>query len=173
VVAIVLGGVALANRSDDATTATTPTTTSAAPSPSPTATTPRPSPSTTSAAPTPSAALLDAGDYLGRPVEDVDRELVGLGYTVVREPRPNPAEDEGTVVDLQPTGRLAPGETVTVTYATAPPAPTPSAEPTPSASPSPTGEGEPDEDEADEDENGAGNGKGKDDKPGKDRGGNG
>ncbi|GAB4079999.1 serine/threonine protein kinase [Modestobacter muralis] len=166
VAAIVLGGVALANRSDEAATGTAPTTTSAAPSASPTASSARPSPSTTSATPTSTQpAPVDADDYVGRPVDDVERELIGLGYAVVREPRVNGAEAEGTVVDLQPTGRLDPGATVTVVFATAPPPPTPSA--TPTASPTAGNEDEPDENEPDENENGGGSGKGKDDKPGR------
>ncbi|MFQ1003946.1 protein kinase domain-containing protein [Modestobacter sp. SSW1-42] len=168
VAAIVLGAVALTNRSGEGTTATPSSTSSAAPSvtPSATATTSaRPSPSATPAAPTPSTVAVDARDHLGRSVDEVERDLVGLGLTVVRQERPNPAEAVGTVVDLQPTGQLEPGATVTVVYAVAPPAPPPSATPSPTASPSETNGDEPDENEPDENEGGGnGEGNGKDDK---------
>ena len=178
VVAIVLGGTALLRDPDDS-SATAPATTTSSSSSSSSSSSPAPTPSSTpstsAAAPTTQAPAVDAGDYVGRPVDDVAGELTGLGYTVVRETRVNGAEAEGTVVDLLPTGRLAPGATVTVVYATAPPPPTPSADPTPTASPTPDDEDEPDEDEPDEDEpdededeeedgngNGNGNGRGRD-----------
>ena len=182
VAAIVLGGVALLGR-DAGDTTTAPSapasaTPSASPRTSPSAS-PRTSASSSAAAPTPRTVDVDAGDYVGSQVDTVVARLTGLGLDVRREPRQTGSVAEGTVVDVQPTGRLAPGTAVTVVFATTPPTPTPtptltptptptSAPPSPSASPSETNEGEPDEDEPDEDENGNRGGNG-----GRNGGGNG
>jgi serine/threonine-protein kinase len=62
--------------------------------------------------------VLDAGDYIGRPVDEVAQRLAGLGLNV--QPRPAVREDAAPdrVVDIDPAGRpLSPGDTVVVTYA--------------------------------------------------------
>jgi predicted Ser/Thr protein kinase len=96
-----------------------------------------------------------ATDYVGRPVGDVQAELVGLGLSVTVTPIETADVPAGQVTAVDPVGDLERGATVTVTYAV-PPVPVPV--PVPPAQPRPdTGE---DSSEEDEDE-GKGNGNGK------------
>ncbi|MCZ2826724.1 MULTISPECIES: protein kinase domain-containing protein [unclassified Modestobacter] len=131
---------------DDGTdTSTTTPTTSAEPTSSPTP--------TTEETTIPSAVLVevDADDYLGRRIGDVEADLIGLGLSVNAVPRETADDDEGAVLAVAPDGELAEGTLVTVTYATAPPTPTLTATSTPTDG---------DEDEADEDEPDEGGGNG-------------
>ncbi|MCU1570252.1 MAG: serine/threonine protein kinase [Naasia sp.] len=90
-------------------------------SPSPSPSRPSASPSvspTPSATPTSSTVPVDAGDYTGRPYQDVQGDLEGLGFTVNAQSG-NAASDEsqvGVVYDVNPTGNLPKGATITVTY---------------------------------------------------------
>jgi len=73
---------------------------------------------TTSASPvrarTPAGVAVDPAAYLGRPVDEVVRDLRGLGLV----PRTRTTDGDGkagTVIDVSPSGRLPSGSTVTVT----------------------------------------------------------
>jgi serine/threonine-protein kinase len=69
--------------------------------------------------------VLDAADYIGRPVNDVVRELSSHRLNVQRQRVPTEAADPGRVIGVQPDGRtLAPGDTVVVSYAVSPTNPT-------------------------------------------------
>ncbi|MCZ2817944.1 protein kinase domain-containing protein [Modestobacter sp. VKM Ac-2984] len=112
---------------------------------------------TTEETTTPSAVLVevDADDYLGRRLADVEEDLIGLRLSVSAVPRQTADADEGEVLAVSPVGELAEGSVVTVTYATAPPAPTPTS--------TPTDDGGADEDEDEDEEEtdeGGGNGTG-------------
>ena len=62
--------------------------------------------------------VLDARDYIGRPVDEVAAELTELGLTVERQAQEAPDSVPGMVTDVQPDGReLAAGDTVVVSYA--------------------------------------------------------
>jgi serine/threonine-protein kinase len=76
--------------------------------------------------------LLRSADYVGRPVDDVEAELVGLGLRVDRHAEQTGAAAPGTVLDVGPVGSVSPGQVVTVTYAVAPDVPAPSS-PAPSS----------------------------------------
>ncbi|WP_324275208.1 protein kinase domain-containing protein [Blastococcus brunescens] len=63
--------------------------------------------------------VLDADQYIGRPVDEVVRQLTRLGLDV--QPRAEPRDDviPDQVTGVEPAGRpLSPGDTVVVTYAT-------------------------------------------------------
>ncbi|WP_036334383.1 Stk1 family PASTA domain-containing Ser/Thr kinase [Modestobacter caceresii] len=129
------------------------------PTTTPTTSTEQTSPATTpTEATTPSVELVevDAADYIGRRLSDVESDLTGLGLSVTTVPRETADATEGAVLAVSPDGELAEGTVVTVTYATAPPAPTP----TPTPTPTDGDEDEADEDEPDEgdDDRGGGNG---------------
>lgn len=84
---------------------------------------------------------LNAGDYVGRPLADVERELGDLGLRVDSQQVENPGgEIPGDVSALNPTGRVQQGDTITVSFWGPEPEPEPTPEPTPSDSetPSPT-----------------------------------
>ncbi|KRE81940.1 protein kinase domain-containing protein [Arthrobacter sp. Soil763] len=92
------------------------TTTSAAP------TSKSPSPTSSSATPTestPPAINLIPDAYKGRPYEEVRAELIGLGLQVRGNGVADPAAP-GTVLDIDPSGPVQPGETITVTYSKGP-----------------------------------------------------
>ncbi|MCZ2813798.1 protein kinase [Modestobacter sp. VKM Ac-2979] len=131
------------------TSTTTPTTNAEQTSP----TTP-----TTEETTTRSAVLVevDADDYLGRRIGDVEADLIGLGLSVSAVPRQTADADEGEVLAVTPAGELAEGTVVTVTYATAPPAPTTA----PTLTPTDGDEDEPDEGDEDEPDQGGGSGTG-------------
>jgi serine/threonine-protein kinase len=69
--------------------------------------------------------VLEAGDHVGRPVEDVATQLSALGLSVERREQVTDRTVPGRVVGVAPTGiALEPGDDVIVTYAVAPaPAP--------------------------------------------------
>lgn len=102
--------------SSAATTSAAPTTTSASPTSS------SPSPTSSSATPTqstPAAINVIPESYLGRQYNEVRSELGGLGLTVDG----NEVFDDsapGTVVDINPSGRVQPGTTITVSYSKGP-----------------------------------------------------
>jgi hypothetical protein len=69
--------------------------------------------------------VLNAADFIGRPVNDVVRELTSHGLNVQRQRVPTEAADPGRVIGVQPDGRtLARGDTVVVSYAVSPSNPT-------------------------------------------------
>jgi eukaryotic-like serine/threonine-protein kinase len=74
-------------------------------------------PSTPTVAP---AVVVDAGDYLGRPVAEVEADLIGLGLSVQLRPIQTADAIDGEVLAVEPVGRLSPGQLVTVTPAVAP-----------------------------------------------------
>ncbi|MCB5273399.1 Serine/threonine-protein kinase PknA [Arthrobacter sp. SO5] len=99
-----------------ATTTASPTTTSASP------TSKSPSPTSSSAAPppsTPPAINLIPDAYLGRPYNDVRNELAAMKLKVTGAEVFNNATP-GTVVDINPSGQVQPGDTITVSYSKGP-----------------------------------------------------
>ncbi|TQN42678.1 serine/threonine-protein kinase [Blastococcus colisei] len=71
----------------------------------------------------PGAIVLTAGDYVGRPVEDVAADLTALGLDVERRQRVTGEHAPGTVAALEPVGvGLSPGDQVRLHVAVAPPA---------------------------------------------------
>ncbi|MDN4645038.1 protein kinase domain-containing protein [Arthrobacter sp. PsM3] len=99
-----------------ATTSAAPTTTSASP------TTTSPSPTSSSATPTqstPAAINLIPESYLGRPFNQVRSELIGLGL-VVTGVEVFDDSTPGTVVQIDPAGRVQPGTTIKVSYSKGP-----------------------------------------------------
>ncbi|MCU1620770.1 MAG: hypothetical protein JWR41_2776 [Modestobacter sp.] len=81
---------------------------------------------------------LSSADYVGRPVAEVQAELIERGLQVTLKPLQTGDVPDGQVIDLDPVGQLLPGAAVTVTYAVAPPPPTPTPTPTPEATPEAT-----------------------------------
>ncbi|MCZ2821075.1 protein kinase [Modestobacter sp. VKM Ac-2977] len=136
------------------------------PTTTPTTSTEQTAPTTTATEEaTPSVELVevDAADYIGRRLSDVESDLTGLGLSVTAVPQETADATEGAVLAVSPDGELAQGTAVTVTYATAPPAPTRSSTPapvtTPTQPPTDTGDEDEAEEEPDEDEDeGGGNG---------------
>ncbi|RFU20273.1 serine/threonine protein kinase [Geodermatophilus marinus] len=91
------------------------------------------------------AVVLDAGEFVGRPVDEAALTLAALGLVVDRRPEVTGAADPGSVTAVDPAGvPLEPGEDVLLVYAVPPaddsPAP-PSQAPAPEA---PAGEETPD-----------------------------
>ncbi|WP_243058338.1 protein kinase [Nocardioides sp. SR21] len=87
------------------------------------------------------SVTLNAGDYVGRPLGDVERELGQLGLRVNSVQVDNPGDRiEGDVSALNPTGRVEQGDTITVSYwgPQPPPSDTPTPTPTPTDSATPT-----------------------------------
>jgi eukaryotic-like serine/threonine-protein kinase len=71
------------------------------------------------------SVVLDASDYVGRPLGDVERELGDLGLRVNSQQVDNPGgKIEGDVSALNPTGRVEQGDTITVSYWGPEPTPT-------------------------------------------------
>jgi serine/threonine-protein kinase len=98
------------------TSAKPPTTTKASPTSS------SPSPTSTSATPTqstPAAINLIPEEYLGKQYNDVRSALIGLGLSVDGAEVFNDAAP-GTVVDINPSGQVQPGDTITVSYSKGP-----------------------------------------------------
>lgn len=95
-------------------------------------------PSPTESTNTPSADTtirIDEGDYLARPVADVERDLGNLGLRVQKQQVDNPGDKiVGDVLSVNPTGALQPGDTVTVEFW----GPLPSESSSPSESDSPS-----------------------------------
>jgi serine/threonine-protein kinase len=74
-----------------------------------------------SAAPsTPAGIAVVAADLVGRPVAEVQAELVARGLSVALTPVETADVAAGTVTAVGPEGELAPGTAVTVTYAVPP-----------------------------------------------------
>jgi serine/threonine-protein kinase len=126
-----------------------------------------PSAATTSAPPStpaPSAPVvalvsLSTTDYVGRPVAEVQADLVERGLQVALQPLQTGDVPDGQVIALSPTGQVMPGTVVAVTHAVTPPppptptpAPVPDATPTPEPAPAPAPTAEPTEDDEDDDE---------------------
>jgi eukaryotic-like serine/threonine-protein kinase len=78
-----------------------------------------PGPSTTTTA-TPSTVDVVAADLLGRPVEQVQAELVARGLQVTLSPVTTADVEPGQVVGVAPEGALVPNTVVTVSYAVPP-----------------------------------------------------
>jgi serine/threonine-protein kinase len=77
---------------------------------------------------TPATVDVVAADLVGRPVAEVQAELVAHGLQVQQVPAETQDVASGLVTAVAPEGELAPGTAVTVTYAVAPvaaPAPAP------------------------------------------------
>jgi serine/threonine-protein kinase len=91
----------------------------------------------TSAAPRPTGTFVrvDPARYVGQPVARVQAWLTGLDLPVELRSVVTTDVPAGRVMDLQPTGELPVGTTVTVTHAVAPPPPPP---PPPTVAPTPT-----------------------------------
>ena len=117
----------MADRGDSTAAAGTPTTTSASAPP-------------TSSAPTVRLISVSAADYVGRPVGEVQADLVERGLQVVLRPLQTADVPDGQVITMDPVGQVMPGTTVTLTYAVAPPTrtPAPTTAPTPQPVPTPT-----------------------------------
>ncbi|MRX43802.1 serine/threonine-protein kinase [Agromyces kandeliae] len=83
-----------------------------------------PPPETTTAAPT--TVQIDRSAYIGRSVDDVRAELEGLGFPVnTQEGAPATTPDQAnTVSDVNPSGPVEIGTTITVTYLGTPETPT-------------------------------------------------
>ncbi|MGY1811173.1 serine/threonine protein kinase [Blastococcus sp. SYSU D00820] len=64
-------------------------------------------------------------DLVGRPVDEVEAELAGLGLAVERAPVADGAVAPGTVTGVTPVGELRVGDRVTVSFAVAPDEPAP------------------------------------------------
>jgi serine/threonine-protein kinase len=110
------------------------------------------------AAPTPPAGVdVVAADLVGRPVQEVEDELVGRGLRVEPVAVETGEVAAGLVTAVDPSGTLAPDTLVRLSYATAP---APAPEPAPAPAPA-------DEDEADDVDD---DGKGKDDREERRRG---
>ncbi|SDO96515.1 serine/threonine protein kinase [Arthrobacter sp. ok909] len=95
---------------------------SASPSPSSASPSDTPTPTATSATPTestPAAINLIPDAYLGRPYADVRNELVGKGLQVTGAEVFNDATP-GTVTNIDPSGPVQPGTTITVSYSKGP-----------------------------------------------------
>jgi eukaryotic-like serine/threonine-protein kinase len=107
------------------------------PTPSQSSTAPSTPSEPTTSATVDDTVRLDEGDYVNRPLSDVERELTDLGLRVAKKRIDNPGgQIEGDVESVNPTGALQRGDTVTVTYWGPVPQETPTPEPTESASPS-------------------------------------
>ena len=95
---------------------------SATPSASSASPTETPTPTPSSATPTestPAAINLIPDAYLGRPYNDVRNELIGKGLRVTGVEVVNDATP-GTVTNIDPSGAVQPGTTITVSYSKGP-----------------------------------------------------
>jgi serine/threonine-protein kinase len=106
---------------------------------------------------TPAGVDVVPGDLVGRPVQEVEGELLDRGLRVELVAVETGEVAAGLVTAVDPAGTLARDATVRLSYATAPPPP-PAPAPEPAPAPDPADEDEADEDEADEDERGNGRG---------------
>jgi hypothetical protein len=78
-----------------------------------------PAPAAAQAAPETGTTLRSA-DFVGRPVDEVEAELTGMGLQVARSGQTTGSAAPGTVLDIGPVGAVPPGSLITVTYAVAP-----------------------------------------------------
>lgn len=111
-------------------------------------------PTSAPAPPAPAVALvsLSTTDYAGRPIGEVQADLVERGLLVAVQPLQTSDVPDGQVIALAPTGQVLPGAVVTVTHAVTPPpppAPAPPPEPEPAPAPAPPDD-EDDEDKRDD-----------------------
>jgi serine/threonine-protein kinase len=116
---------------------------------------PTAAPSTSSSAP-PIVQLvtLSLADLVGRPVAEVQAELLAQQLQVTLQPQETADAAADTVLTVNPVGELTPGAVVTVAYAVAPPPPpAPAPEPEPAPAPEPP----PAEDPGDQDDPDQGN----------------
>ena len=86
-------------------------------SPSPTSSSATPTPTPTQSTPETINLIPDA--YLGQPYNTVRSQLVGMGLQVVGEQVFNDAPS-GTVTNIEPSGPVNPGQSITVTYSKGP-----------------------------------------------------
>ncbi|MCZ2826725.1 MULTISPECIES: protein kinase domain-containing protein [unclassified Modestobacter] len=104
---------------------------------------------------------LSTVDYVGRPVTEVQAELVERGLVPTLRPLQTGDVSDGSVIALDPVGQVLPGAAVTLTHAVAPPpppppppapepAPAPAPAPTPAAEPAPTEDAQLDEEDIEE-----------------------
>jgi serine/threonine-protein kinase len=100
--------------SSSTSTSAKPTSRSASPT-STSASTTASSASPTPTQSTPETINLIPDAYLGQPYNTVRSQLVGMGLTVKGDPVFSD-KPEGTVTNIEPSGPVAPGETITVTY---------------------------------------------------------
>ena len=61
-----------------------------------------------------SVVTIDPAAYIGRPEADVRAALTASGVTAVTRPGPSTADLAGLVIDVQPSGPVAPGSDVTI-----------------------------------------------------------
>jgi eukaryotic-like serine/threonine-protein kinase len=71
------------------------------------------------------SSVVVAADLVGRPVDDVESELAGIGLRVERVAEQTARAEAGTVLAVTPSGALTQGDLVRVTYAVAATAPAP------------------------------------------------
>jgi len=110
------------------------------------ATTTTPSSTPTPSAPTVVLVSLSTTDYVGRPIAEVQADLLERGLQVALQPLQTSDVPDGQVIALNPTGQVMPGSVVTVTHAVTPPpppTPTPTPEPVPAPTPDPAPAPEP------------------------------
>ncbi|WP_231502721.1 serine/threonine-protein kinase [Blastococcus sp. URHD0036] len=119
----------------------------------PTTSAPTTSSPAATAAPEPEVVEIDAADYVGRPVGEVQAELTRLGLTVQLRPVTTADAPDGEVLAVSPDGELAIGRAVTLTHAAAPP---PTSAPAPSSAPAPA----PSEDDGGSSDDGGNSGNG-------------
>jgi serine/threonine-protein kinase len=96
-----------------------------------------PGTTTSAAAPPPSVAVAAVG-LTGRPVAEVQAELVGRGLQVQLAAVETADVVAGQVIAVSPEGELAPGTVVTLSYAV-PPVVVPAPAPAPDPAPAPAG----------------------------------
>ena len=125
-IALVVVIALLAANGDDTTQPQTPPTGRSSSPSAPTSSASSPSEPTTSAAPD-NTVEVDEGDYVGRDVKDVEKELKELGLQVETSELDNDGtQTENTVDSVDPSGTLEKGDTVTVSYWGKPLVPVPS-----------------------------------------------
>jgi serine/threonine-protein kinase len=85
-------------------------------------------------------ATLTAEDVVGRPVDEVQAELIAAGFSVQLRPTAAPGVPAGQVVAIDPVGEVVAGQLLTVTFAEASAAPAPTTAPAATEAPAaPTG----------------------------------
>jgi uncharacterized membrane protein YgcG len=81
----------------------------------------------------PQSVVLRAGDYVGRPVAEVEAELAAAGLGVELVGQETSTAPAGSVLGVSPVGTVPVGAVIEVAYAVAPPEPQPAPEPAPVA----------------------------------------